>query len=99
MSELAFHKGNATARPTSRMAKTVSVLATAQRAPASNAQTMRCFFSDRSAKIYHVPLSNVGKVHRAVNTPATMQTEIANGENPAFTSFVGASAAPSVLSH
>src|SRR6185437_9455188 len=31
----------------------------------------------------------------AVNTPATMQSEIANGENPALTSFVGASAAPS----
>ena len=45
MSELVFHSGKAMARPTSRMAKTVSVLATAHRAPASSAQTMRCFFS------------------------------------------------------
>ena len=32
---------------------------------------------------------------RAVKTPATMQSEIAKGEKPAVTSFVGASAAPS----
>jgi hypothetical protein len=37
----------------------------------------------------------VGKVHRAVKTPATIHNEIAKGENPEFTSFVGASAAPS----
>ena len=49
-SVFAFHKGNATARPTSRIAKTVSVLATAQSAPASSAQTIRCFLLMRSAQ-------------------------------------------------
>src|SRR5580658_2186872 len=34
-------------------------------------------------------------VHRAVNTPATMKSEMAKGEYPAVTSLVGASAAPS----
>jgi len=34
-------------------------------------------------------------VHSRLNTPATIQSEIATGEKPAFTSFVGASAAPS----
>ncbi|HMF64042.1 MAG TPA: hypothetical protein VK608_08150, partial [Edaphobacter sp.] len=37
----------------------------------------------------------VGKVHRAVKTPATIHKEIVNGVNPALTNFVGASAAPS----
>jgi len=37
----AFHKGKAMLRPMSRMAKMVSVLATAQRHPASTAHTMR----------------------------------------------------------
>jgi hypothetical protein len=37
----------------------------------------------------------VGKVQRAVNTPATMQREMAKGEKPTFTSLVGPSAAPS----
>src|SRR5882757_6222257 len=95
ISAFAFHIGNATASPTSRIAKTVSVFATAHSAPASSAHTIRCFFSARSAKTYPVPFSRVGNVQRAVNTPATIQSEIANGENPAFTSFVGASAAPS----
>ncbi len=49
----------------------------------------------RSANTYPVPFSSVGKVHRAVKTPATIHNEIANGEKPEFTSFVGASAAPS----
>jgi hypothetical protein len=40
-------------------------------------------------------LSSVGNVHRAVKTPVTIQREIANGEKPAVTSFVGASADPS----
>src|SRR2546423_5013482 len=90
-----FHNGNATARPTSRIAKTVNVLATAQMAPARIAHTMRCFFSARSLNTYLVPFNNVGNVQRAVNTPATMHSETAKGENPAFTSLVGASAAPS----
>ena len=47
---LAFHKGKATVSPTSRIANTVSVLATAQRAPARSAQTIKCFFSIRSMK-------------------------------------------------
>src|SRR3989442_6057363 len=37
----------------------------------------------------------VGSVHRATNTPVTMQSEIKNGESPTVTSLVGASAAPS----
>src|SRR5579884_1721342 len=94
-SELAFHNGKAIAKPTSRIANTVKVLATAQRAPASNAHTIRCFFRIRSATTYRVPLSSVGKVQRAVNTPATIHREIANGERPVLTSLVGASAAPS----
>ena len=47
--ELAFHSGKAMASPTSRMAKTVSVLATAHSAPASSAHTIRCFFSPQVA--------------------------------------------------
>src|SRR3974390_3193861 len=38
---LEFHKGNAMLKPTSRMAKTVSVFATAHRQPASTAQNTR----------------------------------------------------------
>src|SRR6185312_3796230 len=93
--ELAFHNGKAIARPTSRIANTVSVFATAQRAPASSAQTIRCFLRIRSAITYRVPLSRVGRVQRAVNTPATMHRETAKGERPVLTSLVGASAAPS----
>ena len=40
-------------------------------------------------------LSSVGSVQRAVNTPATMHSEMAYGDSPVVTSFVGASAAPS----
>ena len=56
---------------------------------------MRCLFSARSLKTYFVPFNKVGKVQRAVNTPATMQREMAKGEKPTFTSLVGPSAAPS----
>jgi hypothetical protein len=42
-----------------------------------------------------VPFIRVGKVQRAVKTPATMHSEMAKGEKPATTSLVGASAAPS----
>src|SRR5579859_5026704 len=93
--ELAFHRGKATASPTSRMAKTVRVLATAHSAPASSAQTIRCGLAATSAKTKPVPFIRVGKVQRAVKTPATMQSEMAKGEKPASTSLVGASAAPS----
>src|ERR1039457_1309089 len=37
----------------------------------------------------------MGTVQRATNTPATIPTEMMKGENPAVTSLVGASAAPS----
>src|ERR1022692_2259518 len=40
----------------------------------------------------------MGTVQRATNTPATMPSEMINGENPAVTSLVGASAAPSQCS-
>src|ERR1700742_947629 len=94
MSEFAFHRGKATARPTSRTAKTVRVLPSAQRTPARRAQMMRCFLSARSAKTYAVPFSKVGNVQRDRNTPHTMADDMAKGENPAVTSLVGASAAP-----
>src|ERR1017187_6209441 len=93
--EFVFHKGNAIVKPTSRMAKTVRVLATAHNMPARIAQTMRCLFSIRSATTYLVPFRRVGRVHRAVKTPATMHSEIEYGDSPALTNFVGASAAPS----
>ena len=95
ISEFVFHRGNAMVSPTSRMANTVRVFATAQRAPARTAQTIRCLFSLRSAKTDRVPFNRVGKVHLAINTPATMHNEIENGEKPELTNFVGASAAPS----
>ena len=44
-----FHKGNAMDSPTLRMAKTVSVFATAHSMPATMPQTMRCGFSRKSA--------------------------------------------------
>jgi hypothetical protein len=50
ISEFMFHKGNATASPTSRIANTVSVFATAHSAPASSAQTIRCLRSNKSVK-------------------------------------------------
>src|ERR1035438_1979655 len=94
-SEFVFHSGNAIASPTSRIANTVSVFATAQSIPARIATGMRCLCSERSANTCRVPFSSVGTVHRAVNTPATMQSEMAYGDSPVLTSFVGASAAPS----
>ena len=92
---LMFHSGKAMARPTLRTAKMVSVLATAHNIPASSAHTMRCGLSRRSANRNPVPLSSVGTVQRATNAPITMPMEMRNGENPAFTSLVGASAVPS----
>ena len=44
---------------------------------------------------YEVPFRSVGTVHRAKKTPTIMHSEITTGENPVFTSFVGASAPPS----
>jgi hypothetical protein len=63
--------------------------------PARIAMGMRCLFKARSTKTWRVPLSRVGTVQRAVNTPATMQREMAKGDRPELTSLVGASAAPS----
>jgi hypothetical protein len=40
-----------------------------------------------------VPFNATGTVHRATNTPATIPSETRNGEKPAVTSLVGASAA------
>ena len=90
---LVFHSGKAMARPTLRTAKMVSVLATAHSIPASSAHTIRCGLSRRSANRKPVPLSSVGTVQRATNAPITMPMEMMKGENPAFTSLVGASAA------
>ena len=92
---LVFHSGKAMERPTSRMAKTVSVLATAHNMPARMAQTMRWGFSLRSMRTKPVPLRATGTVQRATKTPATMPSEMMKGEKPIVTSLVGASAAPS----
>src|SRR4051812_43933662 len=94
-SELVFQSGKAMARPTSRMANTVSVLATAHNMPAMMAVGMRWRLAARSEKTLRVPLTSVGRDQRAVKTPATMHSEIAKGERPVLTSLVGASAAPS----
>src|SRR5580700_300372 len=90
-----FHSGKAMLSPTSRIAKIVSVLATAQRQPASRAQRIRCGARATSARTELVPRISAGKLHRARKTPTTMINEITIGEIPIVTSFVGASAAPS----
>ena len=81
-------------RPTSRMAKMVSVLATAQRQPASSAQMIKCGARATSARTEVVPRTRAGRLQRARNTPTTMINEITIGEMPMVTSLVGASAAP-----
>ena len=90
-----FHSGNAIARPTSRTAKMVSVLATAHSVPASSAHTIRCGLSRRSWKRNPVPFSRVGTVQRATKAPMTIPIEMMKGEKPALTNLVGASALPS----
>src|SRR5712664_2868510 len=90
-----FHKVKAMLKPMSRMAKIVSVLATAQRHPARSAQMIRCGARRTSARTDEVPRIKAGKLQRARKTPITMMSEITIGETPMETSFVGASAAPS----
>jgi len=90
-----FQSGKAMLSPTSRMAKMVSVFATAQRQPARTAQIIKCGARRTSARTDEVPRINAGKLHRARKTPITMIREIATGEIPRVTNFVGASAAPS----
>src|SRR6516225_5634477 len=90
-----FHRGNAMLIPMSRIAKTVRVLATAQRQPARIAHTMRWGARCASAYTWLVPRASAGRLQRARNTPTTISNEINTGETPARTSFVGASAAPS----
>jgi len=92
---LEFHSGNAMLNPTSRIAKTVSVFATAHKQPASNAQITRCGARRTSARTEEVPSTKAGKLRRARKTPVTMINEMTTGEIPMVTSFVGASAAPS----
>src|SRR5258705_1973907 len=92
---LEFHRGNAMLRPTSRMAKMVIVLATAQRHPARMAQMIRCGARRTSARMEEVPRMRAGTLQRARKTPTTMISEITRGETPIETSLVGASAAPS----
>src|SRR5215475_9422534 len=89
-----FHSGKAMLNPTSRIAKIVSVFATAQMHPASSAQINRCGVRFTSARIDDVPKISAGTLHRARKTPITMISEITTGEIPTVTSFVGASAAP-----
>src|SRR5580658_5385818 len=93
-SEFVFQRGKAMERPTSRTAKMVSVLPTAQSIPPSFAQTIRCGFERRSASTNRVPLMTVGNDQRATNAPITMPMEMMNGAKPVLTSLVGASAVP-----
>ena len=92
---LEFHRGKAMLRPTSRMAKMVMVLATAQRHPARMAQMIRCGARRTSARMEDVPRMRAGTLQRARKTPTTMISEITRGETPMETNLVGASAAPS----
>ena len=68
-------------RPTSLIAYTVRVFATAHKAPARRAQTVRCDFFRMSRRTYAVPFRTMGTVQRATKTPATMPSEITKGEN------------------
>src|ERR1700761_137820 len=90
-----FQSGNAMLNPTSRIAKIVSVFATAQMHPAKIAQIKRCGVRATSARIDDVPKISAGTLHRARKTPITIISEITTGEIPTVTNFVGASAAPS----
>src|SRR5260370_36181123 len=92
---LEFHKGKAMLKPLSRMAKIVSVLATAQRHPARSAQMTRWGVRRTSARTDEVPRIRAGRLQRARKTPMTMISEMTIGEMPMETSLVGASAAPS----
>src|SRR5580698_11324064 len=89
-----FQSGNAMLNPTSRIAKIVSVFATAQMHPAKIAHINKCGVRFTSARIDDVPKISAGTLHRARKTPITIITEITTGEIPTVTSFVGASAAP-----
>src|SRR5579862_4137280 len=89
-----FHSGNAMLNPTSRIAKIVSVFATAQIQPAKIAQINKCGVRATSARIDDVPKISAGTLQRAKKTPITIISEITTGEIPTVTSFDGASAAP-----
>src|SRR5262249_49462226 len=78
-----------------RMAKIVRVLATAHRHPARMAHRIRCGACRASARSWAVPCASAGTLHRARKTPITINSETTTGETPAWTSLVGASAAPS----
>ena len=82
-------------KPMSRIAKIVMVFATAHMHPASSAQIIRCGARRTSVRIDDVPTINAGKLHRAMNTPITMMSEMTIGDTPRETSLVGASAVPS----
>src|SRR5262249_25843866 len=90
-----FHKGKAMLKPTSRIAKMVNVLATAQRQPASTAQTTRWGAWRTSWRTLLWPRMRAGKLQRARKTPTTISSDTTIGETPECTSLVGASAAPS----
>src|ERR1700761_6071163 len=89
-----FQSGNAMLNPTSRIAKIVSVFATAQMHPAKIAQIKRCGVRFTSARIDDVPKISAGTPRRARNTPTTIRRESTPGETPPATTSVGASAAP-----
>ncbi len=90
-----FHSGKAMLNPMSRIAKIVSVFATAHKQPANSAQIIKCGARSTSARTDDVPRANAGKLHRARKTPTTIISEITIGDTPIETSLVGASAAPS----
>src|SRR5277367_5473659 len=92
---LEFHSGNAMLRPMSRIAKMVSVLATAHKHPARSAQIIKCGARCTSARTDDVPSISAGRLQRARKTPTTIINEITIGETPRETNLVGASAAPS----
>src|ERR1700758_1615799 len=73
----------------------VKVLATAHMHPARIAQTTRCGAWATSERMWAVPRTRAGTLHRARNTPQTITSETVMGEISGFTSLMGASAPPS----
>src|SRR5438445_9372278 len=82
-----FQSGNAMLRPMSRIAKIVSVFATAHMHPATMAQITRCGACRTSSSTYDVPWISVGTVQRARKTPTTIPSDTTIGEIPAATSL------------
>src|SRR5262249_131366 len=82
-------------RPWRRMSKKHGVGPPAKRPPANTAHPIRCGACCASAYTWLVPRASAARLQRARKTPTTISSEISTGDTPAWTSFVGASAAPS----